>query len=247
MFLMKVIPKTNFKELWLCFLPVSHLMFISLLHFKLIFCEWYEIGVQFHSFACEYSSLMGLPQWLSSKEFTCSAGDTGDTGSIPGLGRSPGGGHGNPLQYSCLENPHGQRSLAGYSPWGRKESDTTELLSVHPCISAHLRIPFYSSDLGYILLQWWAGISLLHSLTSTKTLLSTSLFFEEKTENTFFNMLMMMFCKSSFKFFFIFKNPKIILIEVNESPVGFSSFWHSLKICHPFLVMRFFALFSLWI
>ena len=41
-------------------------------------------------------------------------------------GRSPGGEHGNPLKYSCLENPHGQRSLAGYSPWGHKESDTTE-------------------------------------------------------------------------------------------------------------------------
>ena len=39
---------------------------------------------------------------------------------------SPGGVHGNPLQYSCLENPHGQRSLAGYSPWGHKESDATE-------------------------------------------------------------------------------------------------------------------------
>ena len=37
-----------------------------------------------------------------------------------------GGGHGNPLQYSCLENPHGQRSLAGCSPWGRKESNRTE-------------------------------------------------------------------------------------------------------------------------
>ena len=36
---------------------------------------------------------------------------------------------GNPLQYSCLENPHGQRNLAGYSPWGRKESDSTERLS----------------------------------------------------------------------------------------------------------------------
>ena len=45
-----------------------------------------------------------------------------DMGSIPGSGRSPAGGHGNPLQYSCL---HGQRSLAGYSPWGRKESDMT--------------------------------------------------------------------------------------------------------------------------
>ena len=54
------------------------------------------------------------------------AGDIRDVGSIPGSGRSPGGGHGNPLQYFCLENPHGQRSLVGYSPWGRKELDTTE-------------------------------------------------------------------------------------------------------------------------
>ena len=53
----------------------------------------------------------------------------GDLGSIPGLGRSLGGGHGNPLQCSCLENLHGQRGLEDYSPWGRKESDTTELLS----------------------------------------------------------------------------------------------------------------------
>ena len=44
---------------------------------------------------------------------------------IPGLGRSPGGGHGNWFQYSCLENPHEQRSLVGYSPWGHKESDKT--------------------------------------------------------------------------------------------------------------------------
>ena len=45
--------------------------------------------------------VLGLLQWLSSKEFTCNAGDEG---LIPGLGRSPGGRHGNPLQYSCLEN-----------------------------------------------------------------------------------------------------------------------------------------------
>ena len=55
--------------------------------------------------------------------------NAGDPGSIPGFGRSPGGGHGNLLQYSCLENPPRQRSLAGYSPWGRKELDTTEQLS----------------------------------------------------------------------------------------------------------------------
>ena len=53
----------------------------------------------------------------------------GDLGSIPGLGISPGGGHGNPLQCSCLENPHGQRSLVGYRPWDRKELDMTERLS----------------------------------------------------------------------------------------------------------------------
>ena len=69
----------------------------------------------------------GLLQWLSRKGSAYSAGDTRDLGSIPGSRRSPGKGHGNPLQYSCLENPHGQRNLAGYSPWGRKESDTTEV------------------------------------------------------------------------------------------------------------------------
>ena len=45
-----------------------------------------------------------------------------------GWERSPGGGHGNPLQYSCLENSHGQRSLGGYNPWCRKELDMTEPL-----------------------------------------------------------------------------------------------------------------------
>ena len=53
--------------------------------------------------------------------------NAGDSGSLPGLGRSPGERSGNPLQYSCLRNSmHGQRSLVGYSPWGHKESSTTE-------------------------------------------------------------------------------------------------------------------------
>ena len=51
-----------------------------------------------------------------------SSGDVRDVGWIPGLGRSLGEEHGSPLQYSCLESPHGQRSLAGHSPQGRKES-----------------------------------------------------------------------------------------------------------------------------
>ena len=60
------------------------------------------------------------------KNQPANAGNVRDLGLIPGLGRAPGEGHVNPLQYSCLENPHGQRSLVGYSPWGPKESDTTE-------------------------------------------------------------------------------------------------------------------------
>ena len=66
---------------------------------------------------------LGFPGGSDGKE---SAFNTGGLCLIPGLERSPGGGHGNPLHYTCLENPHGQRSLAGYSPWCRKESDTTE-------------------------------------------------------------------------------------------------------------------------
>ena len=59
------------------------------------------------------------------KDPPANAGDIRDLALIPGSGRSPGRGYDNPLQYSCPENPHGQRSLAGYSPWGRKELDMT--------------------------------------------------------------------------------------------------------------------------
>ena len=66
---------------------------------------------------------VGFPGGSVSKESACNAGDLG---LIPGLGGSPEGGNDNPLQYSCLENPHEQRSLAGCSPWGCKELDTAE-------------------------------------------------------------------------------------------------------------------------
>ena len=68
---------------------------------------------------------LGLPGGLDGKRSACNAGDLG---LIPEWGRSPGGGHDNLLQYPCLENPHGQRSLAGYSPWGCKELDISEQL-----------------------------------------------------------------------------------------------------------------------
>ena len=65
---------------------------------------------------------------LMIKDLPVNAGDISDTGSIPRSGRSLGEGNANPLQYSFLENPHGQ-SLVGYSPWGRKELYRTERLT----------------------------------------------------------------------------------------------------------------------
>ena len=70
--------------------------------------------------------IVQLSYLYMNKESACNAGDLS---VIPGLERSLGGRHGNPLQYSCLENPQGQRRLVGCSPWGQKELDTTERLS----------------------------------------------------------------------------------------------------------------------
>ena len=69
-------------------------------------------------------------------------------GFYPGSGSSPGGGHGNPLQCSCLENPHGQRSLAGCSPCSRKESDTTERLGLS---TQFLRLEIPGQGVGKVL------------------------------------------------------------------------------------------------
>ena len=61
---------------------------------------------------------LNFPGGSNGKKSACKAGDLG---LITGLGRSPGGGHSSPLQYTCLENPHGQRGLASYNPWGHKD------------------------------------------------------------------------------------------------------------------------------
>ena len=71
---------------------------------------------------------MGVPGGSDGKE---SAYNAGNLGLIPGLGRSPGEGNSSALQYSGLENSMDRGSLAGYSPWGHKESDMTEGLSFH--------------------------------------------------------------------------------------------------------------------
>ena len=72
---------------------------------------------------CPYSQSYDFPVAQAVKESAC---DAGDKGSIPGLGRSSGEGNGNPLQYSCLENPMLREA---YSPWGGKELDMTERLT----------------------------------------------------------------------------------------------------------------------
>ena len=94
---------------------------------------WVELGNMRQSGSSDQPidkrCLWSFPGGLDGKkESVCNAGDLG---SIPGLGRAPGEGRGNPLQYSYLENPHGQRSLVGYSPWDLKESDMTGWLSFH--------------------------------------------------------------------------------------------------------------------
>ena len=97
---------------------------------------WSQLDVLFPEFICTQkiyrrikktfwrkSSRMGIPWWLRGKESAC---NTGDPGSIPGLGRSPGEVHGNPLQYSCLENPM-DRGAWWATVHGVAESNTTEV------------------------------------------------------------------------------------------------------------------------
>ena len=79
-------------------------------------------------FCCFSTCFYNFPGGSDSKASTY---NPGDPGSIPGLGRSSGEGNGSPLQYSWPGKFHGLRSLVGYSPWGRKESDTTEQLHFH--------------------------------------------------------------------------------------------------------------------
>ena len=96
-------------------------------------CSGADVGVgtlsqDMMSLSCLNYCIPGcVPSGSDSKE---SASDIGDPDLIPGSRRSPGEGNGHPLQCSCLENPHGQRSLVGDSLWGHKESDTTEWLKL---------------------------------------------------------------------------------------------------------------------
>ena len=100
----------------------------------------------------------GFPGSSAGKESACNAGDLS---SIPGLGRFPGRGHGNLLQYSCLENSQGQKRLTGYNPWGckvrhdwatkhrpvndcKKEEINTPLPKVYPSQRCFIRLKTFS-------------------------------------------------------------------------------------------------------
>ena len=90
---------------------------------------------------------MGFPGGSNSKESIC---NVGDLSSIPGLRRSPEEGNGNLLQYSCLENPMGRGLCQACSPWGCKESDTSERL--------HFTLPPQLSQGEYLLcpVSWFS-------------------------------------------------------------------------------------------
>ena len=90
-----------------------------------------------HSMLCIYFLDLNC-----GSEVKALASNAGDPGSIPGLGRSPGEGNGNPLQYSCLESPMNGGSLVGHSPQGRKESDMAERLHFHFTIVYYKFFPY---------------------------------------------------------------------------------------------------------
>ena len=90
--------------------------------------EWIFKIMKTKDFKIVVIIIKGLPQWLRGKESTCNAGAMRDVGLIPGSGRSPGGGHGNSLQCSCLENPV-DRGAWGASVYSISKSWT--------CLNAH--------------------------------------------------------------------------------------------------------------
>ena len=91
-----------------------------------ILYHWATIEISGRRISELHMLLMGSPGGACAKECTFQCRRHTDDGSIPGSGRSPGVGNGNPLHDSCLENLMDKGSLAGYSPWGHKQWDTAE-------------------------------------------------------------------------------------------------------------------------
>jgi len=104
---------------------------------------WQRVGTQLSiQHVPIFTSLYRPWDFPGGSDGKASAYNVGDQGSVPGLKRFPGEGNGNPLQYSCLENPmDGGAWWTAYSPWDCKESDTTEQLH------------FHFTDLGFFCLE----------------------------------------------------------------------------------------------
>ena len=119
--------------------------------------------------------VIGFPGGSDSKESAC---HVEDLGSIPGFEISPGARHDNALQCSCLENPHEQGSPVGYSPWGHKESDTTEQPG-----TVHRFVISFLPRSKYLLISWLQSKSALilepkNIKSVTISILSPSIFHE---------------------------------------------------------------------
>ena len=95
-------------------------------------------------------NILGLPGSSDNKESSC---NVGNLGSIPGLGGAPGGGHGNPLQYSCLEN----LNPGLYSSWGGKESDVTFTFTLPASWEICMHVMKKQSELD---MEQWTGSKL---------------------------------------------------------------------------------------
>ena len=150
--------------------------------FLIIYFNWRIVTLQYCDGFCHTSTWIshGLPWWLNGKESTYNAGDLG---LIPGLGRSPGGGHGNPLQYSCLEDSHGQRNLQYIDcTMGLQSQDTNDwlstqkiqiLISVVFCGSSGMKVKWvekkrWNEHIGNVLLHIYRFFSNKHITFAVK-------------------------------------------------------------------------------
>ena len=143
------------------FFPLMATYIILIDHLDTFVCMWIAYSI-FYIFWIQVScQIYGLPRWLSGKELACDA-DTGDLGSISGLGRSPGDRNGNPLQYSCLENPmDGGAWWATVQGLGEKCQTQLKRLGMYTHTHTHTHIFFFSRWLAFYFPNgffWWTEV-----------------------------------------------------------------------------------------